>query len=126
MLKKAEEPQVFFLHNASFEAFSILKNLRATLNLREEIPLRSLGLRPVHARRLHLFAQKNVSREFDFSTVDFLDESEKNWLSRGNSAEVSAVSPVRLLRVLRRLILGLEIPPSEWQIQLLKKNLGFM
>lgn len=126
MLKNAEEPQVYFLHNASLEAFSILQNLRKTLDLDAEIPLRPLGLRPVHARRLHLFAQKNVSREFDFLTVDFLDESEKKWLLRGNSAEVSAVSPIRLLRVLRRLILGLEIPPSEWQITLPQKNSGFM
>jgi hypothetical protein len=126
MLKKAEEPQVFFLHNASLEAFSILKNLRETLDLSESIPLRHLGLRPVHARRLHLFAQKNVPREFDVSTFEFLDESEKKWLLRGNSAEVSAVSPFRLLRVLRRLILGFEIPPSEWQIALPQKNLGFM
>lgn len=126
MLANAEEPQVYFLHNASLEAFSILRNLRETLDLSAEIPLRSLGLRPIHAKRLHLFAQKNVSREFDVSTFEYLDESEKKWLLRGNSAEVSAISPVRLLRVLRRLILGLEIPPSEWQISLPKKSLGFM
>lgn len=126
MLKNAEEPQVYFLHNASLEAFSILKNLRETLDLEEEIPLRPLGLRPVHARRLHLFAEKNGSCKFDFADLEYLDESEKRWLNRGNSAEISAVSPVRLLRVLRRLILDLEIPPSEWQIQLPQKSLGFM
>jgi hypothetical protein len=126
MLNKAEEPQVFFLHNASIEAFSILQNLRETLELDEKIPLRPLGLRPVHARRLHLFTEKKSFEEIDLSIFDFLSETEKNWLSRGNSAEVSAVAPVRLLRVLRRLILGLEITPSEWQISLPKKNLGFM
>lgn len=126
MLQKAEEPQVYFLHNASLEALEILRILRTTLDLPENIPLRPLGLRPVHARRLHLFARRNVSREFDFAGFEYLDESEKKWLLRGNSAEVAAVSPVRLLRVLRRLILGLEIPPSEWQITLPKKNLGFM
>lgn len=126
MLNKAEKPQVFFLHNASIEAFSILQNLIETLELDEKIPLRPLGLRPVHARRLHLFTEKKSFGEIDLSEFDFLTESEKNWLNRGNSAEVSAVAPVRLLRVLRRLILGLEITPSEWQIQLPKKNLGFM
>lgn len=126
MLKKAEEPQVFFLHNASLEAFSILLNLRETLNLDEKIPLRPLGLRPIHARRLHLFTEKKFYNETDFSDFIFLSESEKGWLSRGNSAEVSAVSPIRLLRVLRRLILGLEITPGEWQIQLPRKSLGFM
>jgi hypothetical protein len=83
-------------------------------------------LRPVHARRLHLFANKNVPRKFDFFDIDFLDESEKNWLLRGNSAEVASVSPVRLMRVLRRLILEMEIPPSEWQIRLPRKQLGFI
>lgn len=126
MLEKAEEPQVFFLHNASIEALSILRNLRNTLDLDEKIPLRPLGLRPVHARRLHLFAEKKFSGKTNFSDLEYLDESERNWLFRGNAAEISAVSPVRLLRVLRRLILGLEIPPSEWQIQLPKRNLGFM
>ena len=126
MLSNAEEPQVFFLHDASLSAFSALRNLRKTLDLSEGIPLRPLGLRPVHARRLQLFAEKNVSHDFDFSEFDYLTESEKNWLIKGNSAEVSAVSPVRLMRVLRRLILGLEIPQSEWQIALPQKSLGFM
>lgn len=126
MMKRAEEPQVYFLHDASLEALTILRNLRESLDLPENIPLRPLGLRPVHARRLHLFAERNVSCEFDFSNFEFLDESEKNWLLRGNSAEVAAVPPVRLLRVLRRSILGLEIPPGEWQIVLPQKSLGFM
>jgi hypothetical protein len=126
MLQRAEYPQVFFLHDASLEALKILRNLRETLDLPDEIPLRPLGLRPVHARRLHLFAEKNVPRKFDFFDIDFLDESEKNWLLRGNSAEVASVSPVRLMRVLRRLILEMEIPPSEWQIRLPRKQLGFI
>lgn len=126
MMNNAEEPQVFFLHNASLEALEILRNLRQNLDLPEEIALRPLGLRPVHARRLHLFSDKINPQNFDFSDFEFLDESEKNWLIRGNSAEVAAVPPVRLLRVLRRLILDLELPPSEWQIGLPQKDLGFM
>ncbi len=128
MFANAETPQVFFLHNASLRGFSLIEDLRQTLELKDEIPIRPLGLRPVHARRLHLFAIKteNNHRIKHFSGSIYLTESEKRWLENGNMVEVSAVSPVRLMRVLRRMILGLEIPPSDWQISLPKKNLGFM
>lgn len=126
MLLSAEEPQIFFLHDASSQAFGLIPNLHQTLALKAEIPLRPLGLRPVHARHLHLFAQRNVALNNDFSEIDYLDESEKTWLKNGFTAEVSAVSPVRLLRVLRRLILGWEIPTSSFQNILPQKNLGFM
>lgn len=123
MLSCAEEPQVFFLHDASEQAFALLPKLRQTLALKAEIPLRPLGLRPVHARRLHLFAQKNIAPNNDFAEIDYLDENEKTWLKNGFTAEVSAVSPVRLLRVLRRLISGVEIPTNSFLPQ---KHLGFM
>ena len=128
MLLSAEEPQVFFLHDASSQAFVLIPKLRQILALKAEIPLRPLGLRPVHARHLHLFAQRNVnfSPNTNFAEIDYLDESEKTWLKNGFTAEVSAVSPVRLLRVLRRLILGWEIPTSSFQNILPQKNLGFM
>ena len=126
MLARAEQPEVFFLHDASLWAFSLLRTLRKRLELPEEIPLRPLGLRPVHARRLHLFEAEKLLLPVDLSGFDNLSESEKEWLGHGNRAEVAAVPPVRLMRVLRRLILGLEIPPGEWQITLPPKTLGFM
>ncbi len=128
MLSRAEEPKVFFLHDASLRAFSLIPNLRQTLELKEEILLRSIGLRPVHARRLHLFARKtqNKSQAINLNDFAYLTNSEKRWLERGFTTEVSAISPARLQRVLRRIILGLEIPASNWQIALPPKNLGFM
>ncbi len=126
MLDRAENPQVYFLHNASLPAYSVLQNLRQTLELKAEIPLRPLGIRPIHAMRLQLFAHRSVSRDFDLSDFVFLSDDEKKWLKDGRSAEVSSVSPMRLLRVLRRLILDLEIPASNWPLKLPKKNLGFM
>ena len=126
MLSNAENPQVFYLHNASLQSFLKISNLRKNLSLNDEIPLRILGLRPIHAKRLHLFTEKTDGNLPDFEDFDFLDESENKWLAEGNMAEVAAVSPVRLLRVLRRLILGTQIPPSNWQINLPNKNLGFM
>ena len=126
MLSGAEEPQVFFLHDASLQSFAMIPKLRQTLALKAEIPFRPLGLRPIHARRLHLFAQKNVAPNNDFAEIDYLDENEKTWLKNGFMAEVSAVSPIRLLRVLRRLILGVEIPTNSFQNTLPQRNLGFM
>lgn len=127
MLSRAETPEVFFLHDASLQAFSVIPNLRQTLELNEEIPLRSIGLRPVHARRLHLFARKSQNNQkVNFEDFAYLTDSEKRWLERGFTAEVSAILPARLQRVLRRIILGLEIPPGNWQIALPPKNLGFM
>ena len=127
MLERAEKPQVYFLHNASAKSFSLIADLRQTLKLKDEIPLRVLGLRPVHAKRLHLFDQKTQNKQIEsFADFSGLDEREKRWLKDGFEAEIAAISPIRLMRVLRRLILGLEIPPNEWQIQLPNKNLGFM
>lgn len=126
MMSNAENPQVFYLHDADLESYSLLPNLREKLGLDDKISLRILGLRPIHAKRLHLFAEKKRVEFADLDSLDFLDESEKKWLRSGNSAEVSAISPVRLMRVLRRLILGLEVPTSDWQITLPKKSLGFM
>lgn len=126
MLSKAESPQVFYLHDASLESFLKIKSLRETLSLNNEIPLRILGLRPIHAKRLHLFAAKTEKNFADLQDFDFLDESEKKWLLDGNSAEIAAVSPIRLLRVLRRLILRTQIPQNDWKLKLPNRNLGFM
>ncbi len=123
MLLCAEEPKVFFLHDASEQAFTFIPNLRQTLALKAEIPLHPLGLRPIHARRLHLFAEKNTASNNNLSEIDYLEESEKTWLKNGFTAEVAAVSPIRLLRVLRRLILGVEIPTNSFLPQ---RSLGFM
>jgi hypothetical protein len=126
MLERAEKPQIFFIHDADAQAFSKIPTLRKKLNLDEAIPLKILGLRPVHAQRLHLFADKISNNSDAVQQIDFLDESEIKWLAEGNTAEISAISPVRLLRVLRRLILGTQIPPSVWSLKLPDKSLGFM
>jgi hypothetical protein len=128
MLSNVQDSQVFFLHSASLKAYSIAQNLREVLQLKDEVPIRLLGLRPIHAKRLHLFANKtqNALLNTNLSTFDFLSNDEKKWLENGFTAEVSAVSPVRLMRVLRRIILGLEIEQRHWKIILPRRNLGFM
>jgi hypothetical protein len=125
MLLNAETPEVFFLHDASFKGLGYISEIGRLLNIDQEIPVRPLGLRPVHAKRLKLFAVKSECGEVDFDRFAQLDNREKRWLASGQTAEVSAIQPVRLLRVLRRLILGLEIPEN--RIRLLPdKNSGFI
>ena len=126
MMKRAENPKIYFLHDASIEAFSKLQKLRQMIELKEDVPLRPLGIRPLHAQRMRLFSKKGTTQGFDFSGFDYLLDAEKEWLLEGNQAEVSGVSPVRLLRVLRRIILGFAPTHGEWQIKLPKKDLGFM
>lgn len=127
MLNRAANPRMFFLHDASFEAYSLLPHLRENLDLPELIQLTILGLRPIHVQRLHLFAMRNPAIEnAGLEAITFLSDDEKQWLRQGFCAEVAAVQPVRLLRVLRRLILGLPTRPSFWRFNLPPRESGFM
>ena len=128
MLERAGQARIFFLHDASLTALMLLPDLRERLNLPDSASLQILGLRPIHAERLHLFAQQGeqpVGREH-LETFSFLSDAEKRWLADGWRAEVAAVSPVRLLRVLRRLALGLPSAQNALKISLPPRELGFM
>ena len=126
MMNNAENAPVFYLHDADGNSFAMLKNLREMLGLGERISLRILGLRPVHAKRLHLFSQRKDAEFYDLEEITFLEKAEIDWLQNGNFTEVAAVSPIRLMRVLRRLILFPENSGNERYVSLPKKNLGFM
>jgi hypothetical protein len=127
MLARAPHPRVFFLHDAAAEAYEKIRNLRARIGLPDAVQLTVLGLRPVHAARLHLFATRDARGSIDdFDSGAFLSEDENGWLAAGWRAEVAAVHPVRLLRVLRRLVLDLPAPVSVWRLRLPPRALGFM
>lgn len=127
MLACAAEPRVYFLHDAGLAGFSRAANLRERLALPRKARLQILGLRPAHAERLHLFVEQNdLIEPKTLGTLGFLSEDDKRWLAAGQRAEVAAVHPVRLLRVLRRLILGLPVPQNAWKISLPPRDLGFM
>ncbi len=128
MMLRAGQSRVFFLHDASFAAFSILPDLRERLEIPESASsLQILGLRPAHAERLHLFIQQgeSVGRE-NLETLSFLSDVEKCWLANGLRAEVAAVNPVRLLRVLRRLVSGASAAQNSLKFSLPPRELGFM
>lgn len=127
MMKAAEGARVFFLHDASLEAYAQIPFLREQLNLPDAMRLTILGLRPSHAQRMHLFAERAARNlNADLAAISFLLEDEKRWLEAGWLAKVAAVSPVRILRVLRRLVLGLPAPTRFWQISLPARESGFM
>lgn len=127
MLELAPSPKVFYIHDASLEGYSFVPTLRERLELPENAVISLLGLRPDHAARLHLFVQRNQSQfDFNLDAISYLSEDEKRWLREGWTAELSSVHPVRLLRVLRRLVLQIPAPPSIWKLRLPPRSLGFM
>lgn len=127
MLKHAPAPRVFFLHDANATGYALLSSLREQTQISAETALVPLGLRPLHAQKLHLFATKTrLENNFNLEAFPFLSDDEKSWLRAGWTAEVSAVHPVRLLRVLRRLVLDLPPRPNFWDLRLPPRSLGFL
>jgi hypothetical protein len=127
MLANAPEPKVFYFHDAAKSSYAIIPDLRKRLLLPESISLQIIGLRPLHAQRLHLFVQTDENTEnVSLENFEYLNEDEKQWLQAGWQAEVASVNPVRLLRVLRRIILNLPSVSTNWELQLPKRETGFM
>jgi hypothetical protein len=112
MLLRTPTAGVYLLHDAGAESVTLAAQVRARLELPDTIPLTSVGLRPAHAFRLHLFATRApvaVIEQPDWPT--YLTARERAWLDAGWCAEVAAVKPARLLPALRRIVLGL-VPPA--------------
>lgn len=80
-LERAGAPEVLVLHDASPDGQALLEALPDRLGPLGGATVTGLGLRPVHAASLHLVAE-------------------------AGRAEVAAVNPARLLRTLRRLLIG--------------------
>ena len=131
MLCRADAPTIYFLHDASLTAESQLADLPEKLRLPDSARLKFLGLRPLHAEQLHLFRLLSCAAPFLpqktlFQFRPILTDREKRWLISGKQVEVAAVNPVRLLRVLRRLVLDLPAAPTRLTLNLPKRELGFL
>jgi hypothetical protein len=131
MLLRTIDSHVYYLHDASVEGVSIIPSLREQMNLPPAISLTALGLRPSHAKRLHLFAfQKPLAQNKPASAKwhwpYYLSASERAWLEAGWHTEVEAVAPVRLLRVLRRMIQGAGKSRFKWPSLVEEREVGFM
>lgn len=118
MLARTPGARVFHLHDASHAALADLPRLRARLGLPLAVGLSAIGLRPAHARAMHLFTRTGAPPARDaVAALIGLAPRERAWLLAGHTCEVAAVPPLRLLRALRRLVLAVprKSPPTRAQ-----------
>jgi hypothetical protein len=111
MLGRARHARAYFLHDASPEGLAACDDLAARLRLPPGASLRAIGITPAHAMRLGLVAVRSRRRD-EAALPGSLSAAERAWLRDGWSAEVAAVPPARLLRALRRIMLGIAQPSA--------------
>jgi hypothetical protein len=99
-LARAPAPQALLLHDASDAGLHCAATLATQLPA--GVRLASLGLRPDHAARLHLFVRRSNRAALEHPLPPDLTSAERRWLARGWTAELAAVPPFTLLRVLRQ------------------------
>ncbi|NJN16977.1 MAG: hypothetical protein HC822_12245 [Oscillochloris sp.] len=115
--------QVIFLHPADRAGLRAAARLPQHLALPDGVAWIAPGLRPIHALRMHLFAIPAADLRSDFPHE--LSASERRWLRR-QQAELHAIAPLRLLRVIRRLLLAEPAPPPILNRLRRLPQLGFM
>jgi hypothetical protein len=112
--RAGEGARVLVLHDASVASLCALDGLAVRLGLPAPARLVAVGVRPAHVTRLRLAAERHrppAAEDVRRATkAGRLRAAEARWLARGYSAEVAAVAPDRLLRALRRLLLGHPLP----------------
>ncbi len=127
MLTHADAARILVLHDASRSGLALMKGLRQRLDAPAGIPIRSIGLRPIHAQRLHLFAiREQISSIPPGIEFHGLPTREQTWLQHGWSAEIAAVRPAHLLRALRRIIIGAPVPTRTTFNLRRERTIGFM
>lgn len=113
MLRRARRPSFFLLYDASPAGLRWQRAWTEHRRWWRGARLRSAGLSPAQARRLGLPALSGKAVEVG-AVAAGLAPAERQWLEAGWSAEVAAVAPARLLRALRRIVLGsLPVPAPE-------------
>lgn len=127
MLTRADAARILVLHDASRSGLALMQGLRQRLNAPAGIPIRSIGLRPIHAQRLHLFAIREQISPIP-PGIEFrgLPAREQTWLQHGWSAEIAAVRPAHLLRALRRIIVRAPSPTRPTFDLRRERTIGFM
>jgi len=105
MLARADQPQVYFLHNADPGSLSLVRVLPRRLGLPRGITLSSIGLRPAHAIRMRLAATRHKSTwALHAMALPDLTDREEAWLRSGWRVEVAAVRPIDILRMVRNAV----------------------
>lgn len=127
MLARTPTARIMVLHDASPAGLALPTRLATDLQLPAGLTPVSIGLRPVHARRLHLFATRRpFTPALAAAWPETLTAAERAWLQQGWQAEVESVRPLRLLRTLRRIVSGDLPAPRRRFDQRRFRELGFM
>lgn len=125
MLARTPGARVLHLHAASADALASLPHLHARMGLPSSVTLTPIGLRPAHARAMHLFERTGARPPRDtVAALPDLAARERAWLLAGRTCEVAAVHPLRLLRSLRRLVLAVPRPGPKTRAQ--RRAEGFL
>jgi hypothetical protein len=103
-LARAPAPRALLLHAASSAGLQLGAALAA--HLPPHVAVRPIGMRPSHAARMHLVARRSAEPGPNRPLPQDLTAAERRWLAGGWSAEVAAVPPFILLRVLRQAVAG--------------------
>lgn len=126
MLDSTADARICVLHDASVAGLSLVTQLHKQIVTPPHVAVRAIGLRPVHARHLHVFATRDLTWSSQSRLPAYLSTHERSWLESGWSAEVAALRPVQLLRALRRILLDLTPPPLRLPALHRDREIGFM
>jgi hypothetical protein len=124
MLGRTPGARVYLLHDASPEGLAFAAGFGSEAGLPDGVPVTPLGVRPSHAWRMHLFASRGALSVAETPCWPvYLTPRERAWLEAGWRAEAASIAPARLLRALRRILLGPVSAPARPGSY---RNLGFM
>lgn len=118
----ATRPRVLLLHEASADGLGWAWRCATTAPL--ALHVQPIGLRPRHAKMLHLCAQRGLPPPA--LTGLALAYGEMRWLRHGWRAEPAAVHPIKLVRALRTIVHAEPLPPSWRERWRFFVNSGFM
>lgn len=127
MLIRTAGARLYLLHDASPEGLALTLSLRRQLDLPPSVRMIAIGLRPAHAHQLHLFVTRETPPPgYTAAWPSYLTTRERVWLQTGWHAEVAAINPARLLRALRRIMLGIRSPKRRFPNFRHDQKVGFM
>ncbi|MBM3457516.1 MAG: hypothetical protein FJX77_03130 [Armatimonadetes bacterium] len=101
MLRRNPVLKVFAIHDASVAGCLMARTLRGPNWFPDaNVQILDLGLRPKHAQALKLLVTRGQPQALSEELRATLTQEEAAWLEAGNSAELSALRPSRLMRAL--------------------------
>jgi hypothetical protein len=99
MLRRNPGLRLFALHDASWEGCRLPLLLRGERWFPDTaVQIVDLGLRPRHVSMMKLITLKGQPQRGEAALPTPLTPEEQSWLEAGNTAEVAALRPARLMR----------------------------